>query len=181
MAQPRKHDAPDRLQRRLATLQQVSRNASAVAALAGMLIIAGVMAYTVGDVVLRYTLGAPLPGSVDVMAYGLALAVAASMPWGFANGTHVSVDLLSGLFPRRGRALMHCLIQIVCAAAIGGLAWRLWLLAGARRASGDRMWMLQYETWLLWYAVAAGFGACVLVCLIAAAARAGEAIAGTAP
>lgn len=172
MAEPREQDAG--AGGGAALLQRLSHRASAGAALVGMAVICGVMVYTVCDVALRYTLNAPLPGAVDVMAYGLALAVAASMPWGFANGTHVRVDLLSATLPPRARSAMDCAIQLVCAAGIGALAWRLWQLAGARRASGDRMWILQFETWPLWYAVSLGFGACVLVCLIAAAARAGE-------
>lgn len=180
MQQVTEDDAPPRYYGRLEGLQDFSRRASAASAVFGMMIIALVMLFTVSDVALRYTLNRPLAGGVDVMAYGLALAVAAVMPWGFASKSHVSVDILSNALPPRPRAAFDCVINLVSAVAIAALAWRLWLLAGTRRASGDRMWILQFETWPLWYAVAAGFGVCMIVCLIAAAARSVEAFKGSA-
>ncbi|WP_074444932.1 TRAP transporter small permease [Saliniramus fredricksonii] len=180
MQQVAENHAPDRPPGRFCRLQTFSQRASAVSAIVGMLIIALVMIFTVCDVVMRFTLSRPLAGAVDVMTYGLALAVAAVMPWGFAKNSHVSVDILSTTLPPRPRAVLDCAINLVCAIAIGALAWRLWLLAGSRRASGDRMWILQFETWPLWYAVAAGFGACVFVCLIVAVSRISEAFEGSA-
>lgn len=179
MQQVTENDKLPRPRGRLGALQVCSQRASAAGAVVGMMIIALVMVFTVCDVVLRYTLNRPLTGAVDVMTYGLALAVAAVMPWGFVNKTHVSVDILSTSLPSRPRAILDCIISLISAVAIAALAWRLWLLAEARRASGDRMWILQFETWPLWYAVAAGFGVCVIVCLIAAAAQIVEAYEGS--
>lgn len=164
----------------LAALQRFSTRISEFSAVIGMLIVFAVMIFTVLDVALRYLFNSPLGGSVDIMTYGLALAVAAAMPYGFANSNHVRIDVAVAALPKTIGHSIDAIVHLVCAAAMAVLGWRIWVIAGARRARGDRMWILQYETWPLWYAVAAAFWACVFVCLLACAARAVDAYGGRA-
>ena len=142
---------------------------AAALALAGMGVVALVGLYTVGDVVMRYVFNAPLPGAVDVVTYGLALAVGAVMPWGVVARSHVAVTILADRAGPRGRALLDAFVLTVVAGFFVLLAWRIGLYALERLGAGDTMWILAWPVWPVWGLVALGLaGAAVTAVLVAA-------------
>lgn len=133
------------------------RRVSEAVALIGMAVVLAMVLYTGVDVLLRWLFNAPLPGAVDVVSYGLGFAVAAVMPYGFVNNDHVSVSLLQDALPPRGRALLTALVGITCTIFMAGLTYRTWIYAFERKAVGDTMWILGYQVWPVWVAIAALF------------------------
>ncbi|WP_162906631.1 TRAP transporter small permease [Algihabitans albus] len=157
------------------------RRSAEIAALCGMVAILGIMLYSVSDVALRYLFNAPLPGAVDVVAYGLGFAVAAVMPYGFVNRDHVSVDLLPGLARGRGRLAVEAFVCLVSTACMAVLTQRIWVYALERRTVGDRMWILQIEVWPIWYAMASFFSLAVLSLAVMTLLAAADAALGPGP
>lgn len=152
-----------------------------LSALCGMIAILVIMLYSVTDVVLRYLFNAPLPGAVDVVGYGLGFAVAAVMPYGFVNRDHVSMELLLGFAPRRGRTAIEASVCLVSTVCMGVLTQRIWLYAADRRMVGDRMWILQVEVWPVWYAIATFFSLAVLSLAVMTSLAALETVLGPEP
>lgn len=140
-------------------------------AILGMLAMVLVALYTVADVLLRYFLNAPLPGAVDIVSYGLALAVGAVMPWGLYSGQHVAVPLLVDRLPGALRRLADALVMSLVAVFLLVLTWRLALFAAGRFETGETMWILGIVLWPFWAAVAVMFAlACVVQTVLALAA-----------
>lgn len=132
-------------------------------AVLGMLVMVTVAVYTVVDVLLRYLLDAPLPGAVDLVTYGLALAVGAVMPWGLYSGQHVAVPLLVDRLPPFPRRVADALVMTTVAVFMAALTWRIALFALERFRTGETMWILGYVLWPIWTAVAAMFALALLV------------------
>lgn len=144
---------------------------SRLLAIVGMLVMVLVAIYTVVDVLLRYFLNAPLPGAVDIVTYGLALAVGAVMPWGLFSGQHVSVPLVVDRLPDPLRRVADALVTTVVAVFMVVLTWRLALFAIARFETGETMWILGIVLWPFWTGVATLFAlACLVQGVVAVAA-----------
>ncbi len=135
----------------------VQRWLAQLLALAGMAVLVVVMFYTVISVILRYLGATPLPGVVDVVSYGLAICVAASMPYGFMADKHVSVSVLLDALRGYPNKLVVAIASTISAGFMILLARGTWLYAGERLATQDTMWILGFKVWPFWYAVAVLF------------------------
>jgi TRAP-type C4-dicarboxylate transport system permease small subunit len=100
-------------------------------------VLAGIMMVTVVDVVGRYFLRSPLPGSSELTEVLMAVLIYAALPVVSRQGAHITVDLLSAVIPRSLLPFRDRAIAILCAATLAILAWRLWEYADQIRLSKD--------------------------------------------
>ncbi|MEY8838165.1 TRAP transporter small permease [Cribrihabitans sp. XS_ASV171] len=91
------------------------------------LIAAFVMAVTFVGVVMRYVLRHPLMGGFEMIEIGMGLIVFTALPWMVRRGGNIRVTILSDMFPPLlGRATEFA-GQILGAALMAFVAWRVWL------------------------------------------------------
>ena len=121
-AGPFQGDAP--LMRPLLSL--FDRLCLALAWLSG-LIAAFVMAVTFVGVVMRYGLRSPLMGGFEMIEIGMGLIVFTALPWMVRTGGNIRVTILSDMFPPLLARLADFAGQIVGAALMAFIAWRVWL------------------------------------------------------
>ena len=141
-------------------------------AVAGMGVIVALLVLVVADVVLRAALDAPLKGTVDYVSTGLGTAIALVMPYGFLADKHIRVPVLVDILPPRSRRGVAVLSTLVSAVFLTLLTRQSWTFAAERLEGGERMMIVGWETWPIWFAIAALFTltSVALWTLVAAAA-----------
>lgn len=93
--------------------------------LAGI-VLAGIMMVAVVDVVGRYFLNRPLPGSSEITEIMMAVLIYAGLPVVSQRNAHISVDLFGSITPKALVPIRDFVIRLICAATLGVIAWRLW-------------------------------------------------------
>jgi len=97
---------------------------------AGLLValaLATMAVVTALDVIGRYLLNAPLPGSYELVGLLLAITGFAALPLATLGREHVVVDVLDHLLPPRLVALQRAVTEAAAGAVLAVLAWQLWL------------------------------------------------------
>ena len=100
-----------------------------------------VMSLTVVDVVGRYFLNSPLPGSIELTRVGIAIVVFCALPSLTARRGHVSVDLFESRLPPAMVRASERVFLVLFAVGLAVLGWRMYLL-GVR--SADRGAFTEY-------------------------------------
>jgi TRAP-type C4-dicarboxylate transport system permease small subunit len=88
------------------------------------------MVLTAVDVVARYLLSAPIPGSYEISQFLLALLVFAAFPVVTRDGSHITVSLFENAFRGAARRAQRLVVLLASGAAVAAMAWQLWSLAG---------------------------------------------------
>ena len=79
------------------------------------------------DVVGRYFFNLPVTGSYELIQVSMAALVFIALPAVTARRQHVTVDLIDTVLPRRADRFLQGVVNLVCAVALGGMAWHLWI------------------------------------------------------
>ncbi|MGQ0546082.1 MAG: TRAP transporter small permease [Betaproteobacteria bacterium] len=87
------------------------------------------MAVTFLDVLGRYVLNRPLPGSAETTQYLLVLMIFVALPVVTARGGHISISLVDGLFDSRANALRMAFVDVLAGTTMAVMAWFLWRYA----------------------------------------------------
>ncbi len=95
------------------------------------------MMVTVIDVTGRYLFDSPLPGGFELTQVLLAELIFVSLPLVSARGGHITITLTDRWFSQSAAKIRDCLINLLCALAMAGMAWRLWILAERLSGYGD--------------------------------------------
>lgn len=121
------------------------------------------MSITSLDVILRFFFNRPIYGSVDIVIFLQAIAVAFALAYTFMVRGHVTVDVIVSRLPERARAIVD---SITCSLTIGVfllLAWRNTIYATDLWRTGT----LSYTLWVPFFPIVYAITfACVLVCLV---------------
>ena len=131
-------------------------------ALAGVAVIGALVVCVVTDVVLRSVWNAPLKGTVDYVSTGIGAAIALVMPYGFLADKHISVPIATDLLPGGPRWLVASAGALVSAGFFSLLTWQTFVYAAERLQGGDRMMIVGWSTWPVWYAIAVLFAVAAL-------------------
>jgi TRAP-type transport system small permease protein len=110
--------------------------------LAGVALFA-IMALTLFDVLGRKLLSQSIPGSLELTEILMVVVIFAALPLVSLHGEHVVFDSLDQLMPAWLRRVQQALVDLGCAAALGGLAWVMWDKAAAMASYGDTTAQLQ--------------------------------------
>jgi TRAP-type transport system small permease protein len=108
--------------------------------LCGMLAAAAlfaIMALTLVDVSGRKLLSQSIPGSLEITELLMVAVIFAALPLVSLRGEHVLFDSLDALLPPVVRRVQQAAVDLLCAAALFGLAWLMWDKAGQMAQYGD--------------------------------------------
>lgn len=102
-----------------------------------------IMALTLVDVLGRKLLNHSITGSLELTEILMVVVIFAALPLVSLHGEHVLFDSLDHLLPAWLRRLQAAVVDLCCAAALGGLAWLMWAKADQMQSYGDTTAQLQ--------------------------------------
>lgn len=127
----------------------------------------GIVALTFADVFARYLFASPIRGALEIIQFAMALTIFTALPLVTRQREHVTVSLIDGLIHgAAAKRIKQFLCDAISLAALGIVAWRLWIQAGESAAAESATIVLKLPMAPLTY-VMSGFAAAsaVLVAL----------------
>ena len=97
----------------------------------------GIMLLTLVDVAGRKLFSASVPGSLELTELLMVAVIFAALPLVSLQGEHVVFDSLDSRLPATARRVQQFLVDALCFAALGGVAWLMWVKAGQMASYGD--------------------------------------------
>lgn len=112
---------------------------------------------SLASIIGRKLAAAPIPGDIEILQMGSAVAAAAMLPYCEMQRHHLRVDFFTTRLSPRARhgldALSHLLLALVAAL----IAWRTAAGALALREAGEHSMMLLWPVWTVVAALVPGF------------------------
>jgi len=99
----------------------------------------------------------PITGDFELVESGIAFAIFAFIPLCQIRNGHASVDILTTHFPNNVNRFLGMIIEIVFAAALILIAWKLYDGMLSKMRYGETTFLLQFPIW--WAYAASLFGA----------------------
>ncbi len=96
-----------------------------------------IMALTLVDVIGRKLWSASVPGSLELTELLMVSVIFGGLPLVSLAGEHVVFDSLDRWLPAGFRRVQQALVDLVCAGALGALAWLMLRKAGRMAGYGD--------------------------------------------
>jgi TRAP-type transport system small permease protein len=121
----------------------VKRLLDALCGLLAAVALFAIMALTLVDVLGRKLLNHSITGSLELTEILMVVVIFAALPLVSLHGEHVVFDSLDHLMPPWLRRLQQAVVDLGCAAALGGLAWLMWEKAAQMASYGDTTAQLQ--------------------------------------
>ncbi len=104
---------------------------------AACIALAAMMLLTAADVVGRHVLGRPVPGTIELVQYAMAVVVFAGLPVVTRDGRHISLSLLEGRLGSGARRVQRAVLGMVCAVVLAVQGWIVFDTAQLMREQGD--------------------------------------------
>lgn len=101
-------------------------------AMAGGLLLVGVVGMTVASVLGRYLFGVPIPGDYELTELACGIAVFAFFPYCHATNANIVVDFFTSRLRPRARAVLDAVHSVAFTIMASLIAWRL-LVGGMRK------------------------------------------------
>ena len=95
------------------------------------------MAITVLDVIGRYLINRPFPGSAELIQYMMVAFIFLALPVVTLRNEHISISLVESVLGPAGRKIQRILISLVSAVIIGFMSVRFWSHAMMLAANRD--------------------------------------------
>ena len=96
-----------------------------------------IMWLTLFDVAGRKLIDTSVTGSLELTEMLMVLVIFAGMPLVSLRGEHVVFDSLDPLLEAWVRRAQGFVVDLLCAAALAGMAWLMWVKAGNMMQYGD--------------------------------------------
>ena len=96
-----------------------------------------IMWLTLVDVSGRKLISTSVPGSLELTELLMVLVIFAGLPLVSLRGEHVVFDSLDPYLPAGLRRMQDAAVDLLCALALGGVAWLMWVKAGQMSEYGD--------------------------------------------
>ncbi len=97
----------------------------------------GIMALTLIDVSGRKLVSTSVPGSLELTELLMVVVIFAALPLVSLRGEHVVFDSLDRYLPAWLLRFQDAVVDLLCALALGGVAWLMWVKAGQMTEYGD--------------------------------------------
>ena len=95
------------------------------------------MCITAVDVAGRYLFNRPIAGGFELTEILLAALIYCGLPLVSARREHIVIDTFDPLFSQRLRRILDMVAEVVCAIALAGVGWLIFLRAGRVAEYGD--------------------------------------------
>lgn len=105
--------------------------------LPAVLALFAIMALTLVDVSGRKLLSSSVPGSLELTELLLVVVIFSGLPLVALAGEHVVFDSLDVWLPPRLQRAQQALVEVLCAVALGALAWLMWTKGSQMSEFGD--------------------------------------------
>lgn len=105
----------------------------------------------------------PVNGDFELVEAGVAFAIFAFLPLCQITAGHASVDILANTFPRKVNGLLRMVTEVVFAAVLVLISWRLFDGMMSKYGYGETSFLLQFP---VWWAYAASFVASVVAAIV---------------
>lgn len=96
-----------------------------------------IMLLTLVDVSGRKALSASVPGSLELTELLLVVVIFSSLPLVALAGEHVVFDSLDAWLPPWLQRTQQAAVEVLCAVALGALAWLMWVKGSQMTGYGD--------------------------------------------
>ncbi len=116
-------------------------------ALAGGGVLLGIVAVTAASILGRNLLAAPVPGDVELVEMGAAVAGFAFLPYAQLTRAHAVVDVFTDRLPARARWTLEGAALWLLAGLAALLAWRMAVGAMELRGYGEETMVLGLPLW----------------------------------
>ena len=123
----------------------------------------GIMWLTLVDVAGRKAIDTSVPGSLELTEMLMVLVIFAGLPLVSLRGEHVVFDSLDPLLAPWLRRVQAVAVDALCAAALGAVAWLMWIKAGQLMDYGDTTAQLKIPQGPFVYLMS---GLCALTALV---------------
>jgi TRAP-type C4-dicarboxylate transport system permease small subunit len=138
-------------------------------AMLGGLMASVVALMTVVSVTSRWLTSRPIPGDVELTAFGIAVCISLCLPWCQLHGANIIVDFFTRNARRRTQAWLDGVGAVLLAVMVALLAWRTAMGAVAVHAAGEETMILGVPLWWMYLLLAPGLALAAVVALIQAA------------
>jgi len=105
----------------------------------GMFFLIPMMLLTTGEVIGRAVWSKPIPGSMELSSYTLAVFVLLGIAYTHQVKGHVRVSMLVSRLPERVQAALEVLMTLLSLCIVGIVAWQGWVLAMEEKAVSDML------------------------------------------
>jgi len=148
-------------------MRAVSRLTDGLAAVSGVAI-ALLGSITCFDVVGRYVFNAPLRGGLEILDMLVSLSIFPALPRLCRKREHIRVDLIDGWISRSSRRRLLRVVDLICAAALAVVAWRMFVYASKLLRYGDETLLLHIPLYPYAFMVSAMAAVSAVVCGVVA-------------
>jgi TRAP-type C4-dicarboxylate transport system permease small subunit len=118
-------------------------------AFGGMVLLVPMMLLTTGDVIGRAFWSRPIPGTVELSSYMLAVFILAGVAYTQRVKAHVNVTMLLDRMPERVSDVINICTTILSLVIIGVLAWQGWVVGMEETTVSDQLRVPQWPFRLL--------------------------------
>ena len=147
---------------RLAALfERVSR----AAAMAGGLLLVGIMAMTVTSVIGRYAFNAPIPGDYEITELVCGVAVFAFFPYCHIRNGNIVVEFFTARLSPRRKTMLDTAHNFAFALVAGLITWRLFVGGMHKLADGETTLFLDIPIHWGYFPALLGAGLLTAVCV----------------
>ena len=143
----------------------LERLARAVA-LAGGLLLIGVMGMTVISVLGRFLFNAPVPGDYEITELAIGIAAFAFFPYCHITNANIVVELFTGRMSPRWKAALDAVHNITFAIVAGLITWRLFIGGMRKLDDGETTMFLGIPIHWAYFSALLGAGLLTVVCIL---------------
>ena len=137
-------------------------------AMAGGILLAGVMGMTVVSVFGRYVLDAPIPGDYEITELACGVAVFAFFPYCHVRDSNIVVGFFTDRMRPHYKAALDTAHNVVFAIVACLVAWRLFVGAIQKLADSETTMFLGIPLYWAYFPAVAGAGLLAAVCVFKA-------------
>jgi len=124
---------------RLRTISRVIKWVTRSLCYIGMFLLIPMMLITAGDVIGRTVWAKPIPGTVELSSYMLAVFILLGVAYTHQVKGHVRVSMLVSRLPQRAGNALDVLITFLSVCIIAILAWQGWVVGIEERTVSDML------------------------------------------
>jgi len=129
---------------RFGTVKKRIRQVNRFIAGVGACFLIPLMLITSVDVVGRDLFGYPIPGTVELSQYMLAVFILLGLAFSQQVKAHVAISLVTSRLPQRAQLLLSIIATLLCLFISCILVWQGWMVGVEERAVSDMLRVPQY-------------------------------------